>query len=182
MKAKRLAMPLFAAIPGLVLLAAPFTRADDDEHERSARLAAGAGTELHARYKSECGACHTAYAPGLLPADDWRAIVGSLDNHYGDNAELAPELRAEITGYLAGNAARGRPRLRAAREASAGTLPRITEQRWFRGEHDEIPGRMVTGNDEVRSFGNCSACHQQAERGGFDEHSVRIPGYGRWED
>ncbi len=182
MKAKCSTILVFAAIPGLVLLAAPFARADDDDHERSARLAAGAGTELHARYKSECGACHTAYAPGLLPADDWRAIMGRLDNHYGDNAELAPELRAEITRYLTGNAARGRPTFGAMREAGADLLPRITEQRWFRREHREIPGRAVTGNEEVRSFANCTACHRHAERGDFDEDSVRIPGYGRWED
>jgi hypothetical protein len=41
---------------------------------------------------------------------------------------------------------------------------------------------MVTGNPEVVSFSRCETCHRGAEQGDFDEHGVRIPGYGRWDD
>lgn len=32
------------------------------------------------------------------------------------------------------------------------------------------------------SFSNCNACHQGAEAGVYNEHRVRIPGVGRWDD
>jgi len=51
---------------------------------------------------------------------------------------------------------------------------RITETRWFKHEHDEVPARVWT-SAAVKQPGNCAACHAQAERGDFSEHSVRIP-------
>ena len=59
---------------------------------------------------------------------------------------------------------------------------RITELPYFVRKHDEIPERMVSGNEDVGSFSNCNACNQRAESGDFDEDSVRFPGYGRWDD
>jgi len=32
------------------------------------------------------------------------------------------------------------------------------------------------------SFSNRNACHQGAEAGVYNEHRVRIPGVGRWDD
>jgi mono/diheme cytochrome c family protein len=128
-----------------------------------------------ARYQTECGACHMAYPAKLLPAGTWTRIMGGLDQHFGDNAELSPALRDELTRYLTDNARRSRT-------ATDATPLRITDQRWFLREHREIPKRMVTSNDKVRSFSNCAACHGQAAQGRFSEHGVRIPGYGGWED
>jgi len=34
----------------------------------------------------------------------------------------------------------------------------------------------------VGSFARCEACHRGAEQGDFDEHGVRIPGHGNWDD
>jgi hypothetical protein len=59
---------------------------------------------------------------------------------------------------------------------------RISELRYIQGKHDELPARLVRGNPEVASLGSCSACHTRAAAGVFDEHSVRIPGYGNWDD
>ncbi len=59
---------------------------------------------------------------------------------------------------------------------------RISETPYFKHEHDEIPARYVTSNPKVNSFAQCDACHIEAEQGLFNEHDVRIPGYGRWDD
>jgi len=40
----------------------------------------------------------------------------------------------------------------------------------------------VKDNPEVGSFSRCDACHTGAAKGSYDEHGVRIPGFGRWED
>jgi len=70
-----------------------------------------------------------------------------------------------------------------AEAASAATgLPRISETRYFRHEHHEIPERLVAGNPEVRSFSQCDACHRGAHDGVYNDDEVVIPGVGRWDD
>ncbi len=137
-------------------------------------------------YNDECAACHFAYPPGLLPARSWERIMATLDNHFGENAELDPATRNKITEYLRSHAADQNPgRFSRSLLRSIGhdkTPLRITETPFFRYVHHEVPTHMVTGNDKVRSFSNCTACHRIADKGVFSEESVRIPGYGFWED
>jgi hypothetical protein len=91
-------------------------------------------------------------------------LTRNLDRN---SAGRAPGAYSERTW----RAARGRP-----------PLLRITESDYFRGQHYEIPAKMVTGNPEVKSFSRCEVCHSRADRGVFNEHEVRRPGYGRFND
>ena len=140
----------------------------------------------HALYEAECGDCHLAYPPSMLPPASWRAMMASLDDHFGDNAELDAATAERIAGFLTVNAAgkvRGEHSERSWRATKERTPPlRITQTDYFRGQHHEIPDNMVADNPGVVSFSRCAACHQGAEQGIFDEHGVRIPGYGRWDD
>ncbi|MBN0988989.1 diheme cytochrome c [Amphritea pacifica] len=131
-------------------------------------------------YREECGACHVAYPAGLLPAESWSTIMTTLDDHFGENAEVSDEAAAMISAYLTDNA--GKPGRGMLKRVKGDAPLRITELPYFVRKHDEVPERMVSGNAEVGSFSNCNACHQRAESGDFDEDSVRIPGYGRWDD
>lgn len=139
-----------------------------------------------ARYAKECGSCHMAYPPGLLPARSWQKLMGGLGDHFGDNAELPAEDAAAITAYLAGNAAdrSSHPRSRRiAASLTAGETPlRITQLPYIAAAHRELPVRLVTGNPKVRNLSQCAACHRNAEAGSFREGEINIPGYGRWED
>lgn len=137
-------------------------------------------------YTQECGSCHMAYPPGLLPARSWEKMMSGLEDHFGDNAELEAQVHKTITEYLVGNSADNSSYRRSRkidRSINGNDAPlRITDTPYFRHEHDEIPARMVKDNQEVRSFSNCNACHSKAAEGWFDEDGVRIPGVGRWED
>ena len=137
-------------------------------------------------YTEECGSCHMAYPPGLLPARSWDRVMLELENHFGDNAELDVDTRRTITRFLLTNSAdksEYRRSKKFSRSVNLDEAPmRITEIPYFKHEHDEIPARLVTGNDKVNSFSQCDACHKQADQGRFDEHNARIPGYGRWDD
>ncbi len=170
----------------------------DDDDERGEQNQRGGWVQsradvapvTNATYGQECSACHIAYQPGLLPAQAWAQITEptALSNHYGDDAALPDAARSEISAYLSANAADQSGQIRAqafavAPDANPGNvLPRITETRYFQRKHDEIPARLVTGNPDVGSFSQCNACHRGAADGVYNEHQVKIPGYGRWDD
>ncbi|SCZ49943.1 diheme cytochrome c [Thiohalomonas denitrificans] len=134
-------------------------------------------------YQSECGACHMAYQPGLLPARSWERLMEGLADHFGDNAELPPDLHQKLLAYMVANSAEKSDAKRS-RRFSRSIAPderpiSIVETRYFFAKHDEVPRRLVEDNPEVRSFSNCGACHRGAEKGIYDDDSIVIPGYGR---
>lgn len=137
-------------------------------------------------YAEECGACHLAYPAPLLPARSWQQLMAGLDDHFGENAELPMETAQQISAWLVSNAADVNPGRRSTQFlrgiASSDTPLRITDTPFFKRKHDEVPASRVTGNPQVGSFSQCQACHgQAAQRGVFDEDTVDIPGYGRWD-
>ncbi len=147
---------------------------------------AGVAVVINKLYTAECSACHFAYQPGFLPERSWVSIMGTLEDHFGENAKLDEASRTAIENYLRDHAADRVPNrfsrsiLRSIRQGS--TPLRISETDYFIHKHDEIPVRMVRNNPKVRSFANCVSCHGGAEKGSFDEHAVRIPGFKSWED
>lgn len=158
--------------------------ADEDEYwERTRDVAA----VENIRYQEECGSCHMAYPPGLLPGRSWEKMMTSLDNHFGENAELDSATVAELSQFLVANSADAMPNYRRSRKLIQG-LPnenvplRITQLDFFRHEHREIPERLISTNPKVGSRSNCNACHRNAERGSFSEREISIPGHGQWDD
>jgi hypothetical protein len=136
-------------------------------------------------YQEECGSCHLAYPPHLLPSASWKAIMNGLDDHFGDNAELTVDMNRQITTFLDVNASDRGDRMTNARllHGVVGDPPlRITELHYFKKEHNEIPRRMIEDNPKVQSLSRCDACHQDAARGRFDEDEILIPGIGAWDD
>lgn len=169
----------------LILLAAPFLLGpsvahSDDEWEHHIRINPGAPGL--AQYREECGSCHLAYPSRFLSKSSWTRIMNSLDEHFGENAELGAEERGVILRYLSKYSAPAR-RFSFWRENAISEAPvRITSTPGFLHEHDEIPARFVKNNPKVGSLGNCGSCHPKASDGSFNEHAVRIPGVGRWDD
>jgi hypothetical protein len=186
---KYIATPIFLLASLAVLVIGLQKAIGEEEWEEAGeirRMATGFDHPSYPPYQEECGACHMAYPPGLLPAASWQRIMSGLDDHFGDNAELDPVTQKKLTAFLlrhsADRSGYRRPRnvLRSLEDKPAPL--RITATRYFRKAHREIPTRLVTGNEKVKSFSNCNACHLRAEQGLFNEHDIRIPGYGRWDD
>ena len=86
-------------------MSAVWAEEDDEEGGVLGRRGPSVAPVNNALYAQECGACHFAYQPGLLPARSWEQLMGGLDSHFGDNAELLPADRKAITDYLTANAA-----------------------------------------------------------------------------
>ncbi|PKO60862.1 MAG: cytochrome C [Betaproteobacteria bacterium HGW-Betaproteobacteria-18] len=125
--------------------------------------------QSNAKWAAECGGCHMAYPPGLLPASSWKKVMSGLDKHFGTDASLSAADTKEITDYLVNYASN--------RWTSSAAPLRITDGQWFKAKHydkKEI-APTVWKRESVKSPGNCMACHSGADKGNFDEKSIRIP-------
>ncbi len=127
-------------------------------------------------YVEECGACHTAYHPSLLPPASWRRIMASLDDHFGEDASLDPETTRALAAFL-----ETRSRWPWDTEAANGlrrvdpTRPlRITASPYWRARHAAITDAQFE-SPAVGGKANCSACHRDAESGRFDDAAISIP-------
>lgn len=150
--------PLLAT---LVLAALPWTAARAD----SVRMPA----QIPPAYTQECGSCHTAYPPGLLPAQSWQRLMGGLDQHFGTDASLDPATVKALAGWLQVNAGTYK------RVSAAPPQDRITQSAWFVRKHRQIDTPLVWKHASVKSAANCTACHSQAEQGSFDDDALTFP-------
>jgi hypothetical protein len=173
-------LAVVAATVGLTVATASDRRGEgEEEHERGGRegeergeggergrataRASGADAGAAALYRKECGACHLAFPPSMLPAESHRRTMAGLDRHFGQNAELDAPVRDRLERWLVANAGDG-----------GGAALRITEQPRFRREHREVR-REVWARPSVGSPANCAACHGGAQDWDFDEDRVKIP-------
>lgn len=154
-----------------------------EDHEEGYR-AKNAGNPT---YIEECGACHIAYPAQLLPKAAWQTLLADLNNHFGEDASIDAALKDELSAYLsthASDSANAGKFRKFTRGIDVNNPPiQITELKYFERKHDEIHHqKMVINNPDVGSFSQCQACHEKAEQGIFDEDTVVIPNFGRWDD
>lgn len=119
-------------------------------------------------YKQECAACHMAYPPGFLPAASWTRMMGTLDKHYGTDASLDTAQVKQISQWLTANAGTYK------RVAEAPPDDRITRSAWFERKHRQV-ATTDWRHPAVKSAANCMACHTRADKGDYDDDSVRLP-------
>lgn len=130
-------------------------------------------------YVAECGSCHTAFAPGFLPARSWRKMMEELGDHFGEDVTLPDPERLAILKDLELLAADGRQASQRMRRIAAyvpanAAPQRISETGFFKFMHDEVPN-SIWRRQKVGSKANCGACHPRADEGRYGEREVRIP-------
>lgn len=140
-----------ALLPGLAL-------ADGDKSSRVPLLPA---------YVQECGSCHVAFAPSLLPAASWQHLMAGLKTHYGSDASLDAGTAQALSTWLVSHAGSGK------RAAEPPPEDRITRGAWFVREHREV--RNSFGAAPVKSAANCAACHTKAADGSYREREIQLP-------
>ena len=135
-------------------------------------------------WQEECGSCHLAYQPGLLPGKSWAKLLDgkALADHFGEDASLDDDTLKELRVYAMENAAEKSWHKRSRKIAQAtadGEAPlRIVEVRYIKRKHHDIPEKMIKGNKDVKSLSYCNTCHTKAEEGIYDEDTVDIPNFG----
>lgn len=180
MRSRRFSL-LLLGLGALVLLLAVDAPAG---HHRRERQRGGVGKHClppvtSPTYRAECGACHFAYLPALLPSGSWSAILRKLPEHFGEQVDLDPARRQELADYLAANAAeRCDARLAGKIMASLGgqAPQRVSQVPYLVHKHqdDDLPADAFS-RPGVGSLANCAACHTGADQGDFNERRVRIP-------
>ena len=132
-------------------------------------------------YVKECGSCHFAYSPGLLPARSWNLHMDRLEKHFGEVVTLQPATRDTIKRYLVENAAdvspyEGSQYFMAKIKADA-TPYRFMEVPLYREMHRIIQEVIsIKTKVKVRTLTNCNACHQFATEGSFATSEMYVPG------
>jgi hypothetical protein len=137
----------------------------------AAQLRMDVGPNTSPLYEKECGGCHFAYQPGWLPQRSWHRLMETLDRHFGENAQLPPELRTQLGAYLDAHAAdratnaRSREIMRAI--APGDTPTSITKVLYVGGIHGGFLDPAFKGEPQVKTLTQCPACHHKAHRGWF---------------
>jgi cytochrome c553 len=128
-------------------------------------------------YKENCGACHFAYPPELLPSGSWSKILAALPDHFGESVEVDPEAGKTIGEYLRAESAESSSAataLKIMKSIRNQTPQRITEIPYIQKMHHEV-NQNVFKRESIGSLSNCAACHTTVENGIFDDDYVKIP-------
>jgi cytochrome b len=129
-------------------------------------------------WREECGACHLAFHPNLLPARSWRRLMSEQDRHFGTDLALAPGVAGTVLAFLTKNAAEfssTEAAFKINRSVPAGRTPlRITETPYWIAKHASI-GDDVWVRPAVKRKANCAACHADADAGTFEDSAMRLP-------
>ena len=137
-------------------------------------------------YIKECGSCHFAYQPGLLPSNAWNKMMGNLENHFNSDATVSAENFQTLSKYLNDNSAEKNMQYkrsnRIVSSIPAGQIPdSISTTPYMIKKHNEIKKSLIT-QPEVKGLFNCIACHKTADKGNYSERDINIPHFGKWED
>lgn len=139
-------------------------------------------------YKESCGECHYAYQAGLLPKRSWEKMMlpASLEDHFGENAELDEKDRIAVRDMLVADAAdtsfyKRSVKINRSIPANVTEL-RITNVPYIKRKHKELTDKYVKFNPKVKSLINCNKCHRDIDKGIFDDDTVLIPNFGYWSE
>lgn len=130
-------------------------------------------------WEEECGACHMAFTPGMLPARSWVLTMEQLQDHFGEDATAEPEVTQAITRFLVEHAADNPEATDVMRRIARSVPPqqtplRITEGEMFRYYHDEVPD-SIWQREQIGLRSNCTACHKRAQEGRYLQREIEIP-------
>ena len=126
----------------------------------------------YALYKKECGSCHIAYAPYLLPQKAWANLMGDLQNHFGDDASLDEPEFADISSFLNANVSeRYETQFKANLASENISEIAISKYKFYQKAHENLPQSLFE-SPQIKSKANCNACHENGELGFFGKSGI----------
>jgi hypothetical protein len=149
-----------------------------DSEEQPYLIFTGPTLPDNALWRQECGDCHLAFHPTLLPARSWRKLLDTQDQHFDEDLALDEDTMSELETFLINNAAET-GLTEAARKINASvpateTPLTITKTDYWKQKHRDIK-ETYWKHTQVKGKSNCSACHLDAEAGTFEDAAMRLP-------
>jgi hypothetical protein len=167
-------------LAAVLVLLSPHASAIDDRFDAAKYERGGFAPVKDDVYAKECGSCHFAYMPGMLPERSWRKVMATTDKHFGESLGIKPDVARHIESYLVANAADHSPYLGS--ELMLWELPkdaapiRITSLPLMRHRHVVIRKLMADTNTPFKVLSNCETCHENAASGSFAYDRIVVPG------
>ena len=138
----------------------------------------GPSLAMNELWNEECGACHLAFHPSLLPARSWQQLFKQQEDHFQEDLMLDEETLAELMAYASDNAAEHKQTEAAwkiNRSIKKEQSPlRVTSVEYWKEKHSNV-AEAVWKQETVKSKTNCGACHFDAEQGTFQDSAMKIP-------
>lgn len=126
-------------------------------------------------FVNECGSCHTLYPPTLLPKEGWRALMGDLSNHFGDDASLDTPEYQSILKYLLSHSAETSTQemsVKMMQSLEKRDMIAITQTPFWKQRHRHISDETFK-SERVKSRANCKACHSDVEQGTIEDSAIK---------
>ncbi len=138
----------------------------------------GAKLADNAVWRDECGSCHLAFHPNLLPSRSWNAIMAGQAQHFGSDLGLEATAKATLLAFATANSADSQQTeasYKIMRSLKPADSPlRITETPYWIKKHRNIT-LVQWQSAPIKSKANCAACHLDAEQGTFLDAAMQIP-------
>lgn len=127
-------------------------------------------------YEEECGDCHHAFHPSLLPGSSWSKIMIELESHFGEDASLDVETVSTLNYFIAVNSAEhGYTKAANLFRTVASHDPlRITAIPVWNDIHNDISDKEFS-HKSVGGQTNCEGCHRDALQGRFADKNIQLP-------
>jgi cytochrome b len=139
---------------------------------RAPENGAPANSRLEA-WNHECGSCHLAYAPSLLPARSWDAMLEKQDDHFGEDLALSRETVRKLQASTHSPAPSWAAWKLAGSARSVDPPPmRITDAPFWRHAHRRLSAQEFA-RPPVAGRHDCEACHGDAASGIFAPRMIQ---------
>lgn len=138
----------------------------------------GPDLPTNALWIDECGDCHFAFHPSLLPKRSWKKIFETQHDHFGEDLDLDQETVQKLLAFhlkYAAESELSEPARRILYDTPPNETPlRITETHYWVKKHGDIKD-VYWKSEKVRTKSNCPACHLDAKRGTYEDSDMRLP-------
>jgi cytochrome b len=122
----------------------------------------------------ECGSCHLAYSPALLPFASWRRTLEEQEKHFGEDLGISEEKAGQLLDYARAAPTPSWAAWKLASSVPAGEAPlEVSATAFWRDAHS---GLAESDFKPPRSAGrhDCEACHRDAASGIFHPRMIQM--------
>jgi len=165
----------------LVIAAASFAAtylavlAPRDVERRASASAAAKAAQQRAPWTKDCGECHLAYSPALLPYRSWQRTLDEQDRHFGEDLGLSAAAVERLLAFARGVQAPSWHAWKLAQSVPPTDIPlEISATPHFRAAHADLPESAFKPPVSAGKH-ECDACHRDAASGIFHPRMIQIP-------